>query len=105
MATDLRKRTSPGFDALSARPIYSPGSMAGRPDPRDAPNMWGGMSTGIQISAYLLSALLVWGGIGFLIDWLAGTGKVFTAIGMIVGAAAGVYLIYLRYGREHDQKR
>jgi len=75
--------------------------MAGTPDPGD---MWAGMSTGVTISAYLLSALLVWGGIGYLIDRLAGTPKVFTAVGMIVGAASGVYLVYLRYGKEHDDK-
>jgi ATP synthase protein I len=75
--------------------------VAGTPDPND---MWAGMSTGVTISAYLLSGLLFWGGIGFLVDWLAGTPKVFTAIGMIVGAASGTYLIYLRYGKEHDPK-
>jgi ATP synthase protein I len=63
------------------------------------------MSTGITISTYLLSALLVWGGVGWLIDKVAGTGKVFTAIGMIVGAVAGTYLIYLRYGKVDDRKR
>jgi ATP synthase protein I len=63
------------------------------------------MSTGITISTYLLSALLVWGGVGWLIDKVAGTGKIFTAIGMIVGAVAGTYLIYLRYGKVDDPKR
>jgi ATP synthase protein I len=102
MAIDQGKRGSLHFDSVETGPIYSPRSMAGRPDPND---MWGGMSTGVTISAYLLSALIVWGGVGWLIDYLAGTGKVFTAIGMIVGAAAGTYLIYLRYGKEHDEKR
>jgi ATP synthase protein I len=100
MAVDQRKR-APHFDSLATRSVYSPGSMAGRLDPKD---MWGGMSTGVTISAYLLSALLVWGGVGWLIDQLAGTGKVFTAIGMIVGAGAGTYLIYLRYGKPRDEK-
>ncbi|MEX2458141.1 MAG: AtpZ/AtpI family protein [Actinomycetota bacterium] len=62
------------------------------------------MSTGLTISSTLLSALLVWGGIGYLIDRLAGTPKVFTAIGMVVGAILGIYLIYLKYGREDDPK-
>ena len=53
----------------------------------------------------MLSAILVWGGIGYLIDRLAGTGKVLTAIGMVVGAGAGTYLIYLRYGRGDDAKK
>lgn len=75
--------------------------MSDRPNP-DA--MWGGMSAGIQISGYLLSAIVVWGGIGYLIDWLAGSGKVFTAIGMVAGVAMGIYLIYLRYGREDGGK-
>jgi F0F1-type ATP synthase assembly protein I len=76
--------------------------MAGRRDPNDS---WAGMSTGIAISATMLSGVLVWGGIGYLIDRLAGTEKVFTAIGMIIGAVAGTYLIYLKYGGEDDQKR
>jgi F0F1-type ATP synthase assembly protein I len=64
------------------------------------------MSTGWAISGTLLSGILVWGGIGWLIDWLAGTTKVFTAIGMLVGAGLGIYLVYLRYGRgEHDDRR
>jgi F0F1-type ATP synthase assembly protein I len=63
------------------------------------------MSTGIQITSYLLAGLLVYGGIGVLIDRLLGTGKVFTAVGMLVGAAFGVYLIYLRYGREDVSER
>jgi ATP synthase protein I len=101
MAVDQRKRT-PRFDSLATRSVYSRGSMGGRTDPNDP---WGGMSTGVTISASLLSALLVWGGVGWLIDHLAGTGKVFTAIGMIVGAGAGTYLIYLRYGKPRDEKR
>ena len=58
------------------------------------------MSTGLTISVYLLSALIAWGGIGYLIDRLVGTPKVFTAVGMVVGAVAGTYLIYLKYGKE-----
>jgi ATP synthase protein I len=102
MAVYQGKREARRFDSLESGSLYSRRSMAGRPDPND---MWAGMSTGVTISAYLLSALIVWGGIGWLIDHLAGTGKVFTAIGMIVGAAAGTYLIYLRYGKAHDEKR
>ncbi|TMK82076.1 MAG: hypothetical protein E6G47_01470 [Actinobacteria bacterium] len=64
------------------------------------------MSTGWTISAYLLSGILVWGGVGWLIDHLVGTPKVFTAIGMVLGAGLGVYLVYIRYGRgESDGHR
>jgi ATP synthase protein I len=76
-----------------------------RPAPAGPDSVWGGYGTGLQVSVYMLSAILVWGGIGYLIDRLAGTGKVLTAIGMVVGAGAGTYLIYLRYGRGDDAKK
>jgi ATP synthase protein I len=95
-AVDLRKRGDPRFDSLANARIYSRRPMADRPNPDQ---MWGGMSTGIQISAYLLSAIVVFGGLGYLIDWLVGTEKAFTAAGMVVGSALGIYLVYLRYGR------
>ena len=65
-------------------------------------NSMRGMSTGLTISLTMLSALLVWGGVGYLIDRLARTPKIFTAIGMLVGAASGIYLIYLKHGRPQD---
>jgi F0F1-type ATP synthase assembly protein I len=57
------------------------------------------MSTGVTISATLLSGILVWGAIGYLIDRLAGTGQAFTAAGMLLGAGLAIYVVYLRYGR------
>jgi hypothetical protein len=42
--------------------------------------------------------------VGYLIDWLVGTGKVFTAIGMVAGAAGAVYLVYVHYGRGDERK-
>jgi putative F0F1-ATPase subunit (Ca2+/Mg2+ transporter) len=102
MASYLGKRSTHRFDAVANPRIYSPGSMAGGPEPGvpgDSKDLWGGVSTGTTISIYLLSAVGVWGAIGFLIDRLAHTPKVFTAIGMVVGAVAGIYLIYLRYGK------
>ncbi|MDP9431724.1 MAG: AtpZ/AtpI family protein [Actinomycetota bacterium] len=55
------------------------------------PDPWAALS-------YILSGVLFWGGAGWLVDrWLGTTFVV--AIGLIVGAAAGVYLVYLRYGQ------
>ena len=48
----------------------------------------------------MLAGLLVWGGIGFLVDRLAGTHHVFLGMGLVVGAIGGVYLVVMRYGRE-----
>ena len=52
------------------------------------------------IIAELLAAIAVWGLIGWGIDRLLGTEKVFLAIGLVVGAGAGIYLVYLKHGRE-----
>ncbi|MCO1658148.1 AtpZ/AtpI family protein [Pseudonocardia humida] len=46
--------------------------------------------------SYLLSGFLLFGGIGWGLDRLSGTGA-FTLIGLLVGGAASLYLIYIRY--------
>lgn len=63
----------------------------------------GGMGTGWSISGTLLAGVLLYGGIGFLLDRWLGTPKVFTAIGLLVGAGLGIYLVYVKYGKEHPQ--
>jgi len=74
--------------------------MAGGRDRQDA---WEGYGKAWSIIGTLLAGLAVWGGIGFLIDRLAGFHGVFLAIGLVVGAIGGVYLVVVRYGRE-DRK-
>ena len=61
---------------------------------------WAGMGTGWTITSMILGGMLAWGGIGYGIDWLAGTSRIFTAIGFVLGGGGGIYLVYLRYGRE-----
>jgi len=82
---------------------YTPrASMAGGPKPGDA---WAGVSIGWTISSYMLSGVLVWGAVGYLLDWLIGTHHVFLAIGMVAGAILSTYLVYLRYGKEDEAKK
>ncbi len=69
------------------------------PAPVNSGNGWSGMGTGWAITSTLLAGMLVWGGLGFLIDTLVWSERVFTAVGFVVGAAAGGYIVYLRYGR------
>jgi F0F1-type ATP synthase assembly protein I len=63
---------------------------------------WSGFGTGWAATGTLLAGILTWGGIGWVIDRLAGTGRLFLAIGMVVGAAGGIYLVYVRYGKSDD---
>jgi F0F1-type ATP synthase assembly protein I len=50
----------------------------------------------------LLAGPIVWGGVGYLLDEALGTGRVLTAIGVVVGALAGFYIVYLRFGRDDN---
>jgi ATP synthase protein I len=68
-----------------------------QPERSDA---WSGMGIGWTIASTLLGGILVWGGIGYLVDRLIGTDSVFTAIGFVLGAIGGIYVVYLRYGRQ-----
>jgi F0F1-type ATP synthase assembly protein I len=48
----------------------------------------------------LLAGPIVWGGVGFLLDRWLGTGRTFTAIGVVVGSLTAFYIVYLRFGRD-----
>jgi F0F1-type ATP synthase assembly protein I len=61
------------------------------------------MGTAWTLTGTLLAGILVWGGVGYLVDRLVGLRWLFLPIGMLLGAGASIYLVYLRYGRdEHD---
>jgi F0F1-type ATP synthase assembly protein I len=50
-----------------------------------------------SIVAYLLSGMLLWGGAGWLLDRWLGT-SFLVLIGLLIGVALSLYLIYLRLG-------
>jgi len=56
------------------------------------------MGMGMTALSYLISGLVVWGGIGLLVDHWVGTRGIFAGIGSVVGIACGVYLIVRRLG-------
>jgi F0F1-type ATP synthase assembly protein I len=70
--------------------------MTAPSEPRDG---WSGMGVGWGITATMVAGILVWGGAGYLVDRLAGTGRLFLAIGMLIGAGGATYIVYLRHGR------
>jgi ATP synthase protein I len=66
-------------------------------DPRPkSESGWSGHGDGWTLLSELASAIAVWGGIGFGLDKLFGTWPVLFACGMVIGYAAGAYLIYRR---------
>jgi F0F1-type ATP synthase assembly protein I len=52
----------------------------------------------MRVISYLIAGMVVWGGIGWLVDQWLGTTGVATGIGAVVGAAAGIYLVVRQLG-------
>ena len=50
------------------------------------------------VLAYLLVGVGFWGGAGWLVDRWLGTSFI-VGIGLLLGAAGGVYLVYMHFGR------
>ena len=58
-----------------------------------------GMSAGWSVVGTLLAGVLLYGGVGFLLDKWMGTPKVFLPIGMLFGAGLSTYLVYIKHGK------
>jgi ATP synthase protein I len=57
-----------------------------------------GANAGWAVVGYLLAGMAVWGLVGWLVDrWLHLDGKA-TAVGVVVGAAGGIYLVVRKLG-------
>ena len=70
--------------------------MAGNQPPK--PPIRSGAGDGWTALGYLMSGILFWGGVGWLLDrWLQWSG-IPIAIGTILGAALGTYLVLKRFG-------
>jgi F0F1-type ATP synthase assembly protein I len=57
------------------------------------------MGTGWAITSTLIGGMATVGLLGYLLDRLLDTGTGFTALGIVLGAASAIYIVYLRYGR------
>lgn len=72
-----------------------------RPSSRNAPDraQTEGMDQASRALSYLISGVLLWGGLGWLGDRFLHT-KFLIPIGIVIGAALGCYLIIKRFGQE-----
>ena len=65
-----------------------------------------GVNDGWSALSYLISGVMLWGGAGWLVDAWLGT-HVFVGLGIVLGAAGGVAMVWLRYNAgipDHDQQ-
>jgi ATP synthase protein I len=60
-----------------------------------------GMDLGLRVLSYLISGVLVYGLLGWLGDHYLGT-KFLLPVGIVAGAAFGVYVIIRRFGQIDD---
>jgi len=61
---------------------------------------WAGMGIGWAVTSTLVGGIVVWGSLGYLADRLLGINpRVLTAVGIVLGAAGAIYLVYLRFGK------
>jgi ATP synthase protein I len=61
---------------------------------------WAGMGIGWAVVSTLIGGIVVWGGLGYLAGRLLGLNpRILTAVGIVLGAGAAIYLVYLRFGK------
>jgi ATP synthase protein I len=89
-------------DERRSGPARRPGPDS-RPDPDDDPRIRDTHNAAWNIVSYLLSGMLVWGGVGWLLDRWAGREVLFFPIGVIVGVVAALYLVHVRYDRPQSK--
>ena len=62
-------------------------------EPPDRKPQSDGSEMGWRALGYLLSGIIFWGGLGYLVDLWLELPRVGLLVGMLVGAAAGMYLL------------
>lgn len=97
MAVYLRKQHAAEVAGAGRARIYCASPMAG-----GSGEGWRGAGAAWSVLGTLLSGILAWGGVGYLIDRLVGFRWLFLPIGMVIGVGTAIYLVYLRYGRDEQ---
>ncbi len=74
--------------------------MAGDQSPKQRPRQQAasGADVGWAAVSYLIGGIAVWGFVGWLVDRWLHTGGIATAVGCVLGAAAGIYLMVRKLG-------
>ncbi|MQA24676.1 MAG: hypothetical protein GEU94_04220 [Micromonosporaceae bacterium] len=57
-----------------------------------------GAGQGWTAMSYLIAGMAVWGFVGWLVDQWLDSGGIATAVGIVVGTVAAIYLVARRFG-------
>ena len=66
---------------------------------RDRGEAWRGANQAWDVIGLLLAGIVVWGGIGWLLDLWFDLQHLFLPIGMVLGVGIAIWMTYLRHGR------
>jgi ATP synthase protein I len=91
-----RERAAVPPDAVRPGPESAQDQGSGRRE------IWNEIDQSSIMSVELIAAILTWGGIGWLVDRWLGTAPWLFGIGVLVGFAAGLYLVWHRSGKNQD---
>lgn len=76
-------------------------AMTGKSDrPRRRYGLVEGEQVAWSVMATLIAGPLVYGVVGWGVDTLVGTNRVFLALGVLVGFVLSTFIVYMRYGRD-----
>lgn len=64
---------------------------------------WSGVGAAWAVTSTLIAGMATWGGVGYLVDRWLGLRWLFLPIGLVLGVAGGIYLVYIRYGRDDNE--
>lgn len=89
MATSSEPVRHPGNPSTSIRSALVPARQ-----PRQ--QLMTGLTDAWSAVSYLVSGVVLWGGVGMWLDARLGIRPVLTIAGALIGNAAGIYLVYRR---------
>lgn len=64
---------------------------------------WRGADVAMQITGLMLAGIMVWGGVGYLLDRWIGFHWIFLPVGMLLGLGTSLYLVYIKHGRNDPE--
>lgn len=82
--------------AATMTPSDAPSEAPGEGGRSERQALWADFGVGWTMAVEFLTATLVWGGIGWLVDQWLGTAPWLMSIGFVLGNGAGIYLVWLR---------
>jgi ATP synthase protein I len=94
--------TDPQRGASASTADVQPGSQSAPGRQASRGDIWNELDQSSIMSVELIAAILTWGGVGWLADRWLGTDPWLFGLGVMIGFAAGLYLVWYRSGKDQE---